>query len=113
MGQRVVSMMAKNRAPGRPSAATPMPFLGIFPTEIGWMGLVGRENHVERLIFGHSSPDSLWEHSFDRTRRRFYGMRLVSRTPQPIRSLCRGPVDGFFGRERRFVPFDAPFSTGL
>ncbi len=61
MGQRVLCMTAKNRDPGPPCVARTMPFLGIFPTEIGWMGLLGRENHVERLIFGHSSPDSLWE----------------------------------------------------
>ena len=61
MGQRVVSMTTTNRISRRPSAARPIPFLGIFPTQIGWMGLVGREKIVERLVIGHSSADSLWE----------------------------------------------------
>ncbi len=62
MGQSGVSMTTANPGTGRPLAATSMPFLGIFPTEIGWMGLAGRERIVERLVIGHFSAEAVWGH---------------------------------------------------
>ena len=38
-----------------------MPEIAVFSTEIGWMGLVGRENGVRQLVFGHSSANEVWQ----------------------------------------------------
>jgi len=43
------------------SEATAVPNFSIFPTKIGWMGLVGQRNRVERLVFGHSSAEGVWD----------------------------------------------------
>jgi methylated-DNA-[protein]-cysteine S-methyltransferase len=45
---------------GRDNAMS-MPEIAVFSTAIGWMGLIGRENRVEHLVFGHSSANEVWQ----------------------------------------------------
>lgn len=61
MGQSGVSSIGENCSPFAPAAATAMPDVSVFFTKIGWMGLVGRENQVEQLLFGHSSANEVWQ----------------------------------------------------
>jgi methylated-DNA-[protein]-cysteine S-methyltransferase len=61
MGQSGVSLMGQKRGSQNSSEAMPMPDVAVFSTKIGWMGLVGRENQVSRLVFGHSSANEIWQ----------------------------------------------------
>jgi methylated-DNA-[protein]-cysteine S-methyltransferase len=42
-------------------SATGAPDLSIFPTSIGWFGLVGAGGRLVRILFGHSSADEVRE----------------------------------------------------
>lgn len=49
----ISTTMSRMAAPQRKS--TPV-FLSIFPTEIGWFGLLGSSAGVSRVTFGHATP---------------------------------------------------------
>lgn len=54
MGQRVLQ-----EGP-RPAAQTPRGgTLAVFPTEVGWFGLLGQEGTVARLVIGHTGPEEV------------------------------------------------------
>lgn len=36
--------------------ATPMPQLAVFPTDLGWCGLLGTDGAIVRLVIGHLTP---------------------------------------------------------
>jgi methylated-DNA-[protein]-cysteine S-methyltransferase len=59
MGQRLVTR-PKRRATSRPvSAEVPPVSLSIFETEMGWFGLIGREEVVVRILIGHASAEQV------------------------------------------------------
>lgn len=60
MGQRGVSLREKNRGNVHQSGESPIRKVAVFSTKIGWMGLVGGGNCVDRLVFGHPSPSANW-----------------------------------------------------
>ncbi len=61
MGQSLLLEWGKKGKQENSIEARLMPNVSVFSTKIGWMGLVGRENQVFRLIFGHSDSQSLWK----------------------------------------------------
>ena len=56
MGQRAEIRVAEQYRPGTHTGST---VVSIFPTELGWFGLVGRDSSLLRLSFGHRSPDEV------------------------------------------------------
>ncbi len=61
MGQSGVSLAGQISEAAGGFEATSVPDVSVFSTEIGWMGLVGKENVVEQLVFGHSSANEVWQ----------------------------------------------------
>ncbi|WP_339736039.1 methylated-DNA--[protein]-cysteine S-methyltransferase [uncultured Gimesia sp.] len=61
MGQRTVSVPKSVAATEHKttSGASPPAKLSIFSSEIGWCGLLGTDNRVERLCMGHPSEDEV------------------------------------------------------
>lgn len=60
MGQSAVFSVGEMSSLSAMDKAIPMPQISVFSTHIGWMGLIGRENRVEHLVFGHSSASDVW-----------------------------------------------------
>lgn len=56
MGQRAEIGRGVRYRAGNGSKST---VLSVFPTELGWLGLVGRDDAVVRLAFGHAGPDEV------------------------------------------------------
>ena len=56
MGQRAEIRIA---GPYRPRKGVERTVLSVFPTELGWVGLVGLNDAVVRLSFGHAGPDEV------------------------------------------------------
>jgi methylated-DNA-[protein]-cysteine S-methyltransferase len=61
MGQSAVLLAGEKSNMGFVDKATNMPEISVFSTAIGWMGLIGRDNRVEQLMFGHSSASDVWQ----------------------------------------------------
>lgn len=61
MGQSAVLSPGEKGHSAALDKAIPMPEVSVFSTKIGWMGLFGRENRVERLLFGHHSASAVWD----------------------------------------------------
>jgi methylated-DNA-[protein]-cysteine S-methyltransferase len=60
MGQSAVFLTGETSSAGLLDQATSMPEISVFSTPIGWMGLIGRDNRVEQLMFGHASANEVW-----------------------------------------------------
>lgn len=60
MGQRGVSLSDKNCKHVHQLRDSPTSMISVFATNIGWMGLVGQDNCVDRLVFGHPSAAAVW-----------------------------------------------------
>jgi len=48
-----------SRRVGRRAAATTIPSLSIFPTNLGWFGLLGEESHLVSVLAGHASANDV------------------------------------------------------
>lgn len=60
MGQRGVSLSDTHCEKVHQNEVSPNWMVDVFSTKIGWMGLAGRDNCVERLVFGHPSSAAVW-----------------------------------------------------
>lgn len=70
--------------------ATVMPKICVFPTEIGWMGLAGCGRQIERLVFGHSSADAVWERVIAEAGPDFEESNWFSDLRERLESYARG-----------------------
>ena len=60
MGQSVTLASPRLAAVSRRSpVATLVPCISVFPTELGWFGLLGADSSVCGLVIGHASEDEV------------------------------------------------------
>ena len=61
MGQSAVFSVRDGRIDDRQSVAEPLPQLSIFPTNLGWFGLLGANRRILGLLIGHISASEVRE----------------------------------------------------
>jgi methylated-DNA-[protein]-cysteine S-methyltransferase len=95
MGQSAVFSIGKTNSQCVLDEALPLPEIAVFSTEIGWMGLVGRENRVEQLVFGHSSANDVWRKLSTATSNEFAETDWHPNLRRMLESYAEGKVTDF------------------
>ncbi|MBN2580201.1 MAG: methylated-DNA--[protein]-cysteine S-methyltransferase [Pirellulales bacterium] len=67
----------------------------LFPSALGWFGVIFKGNRIRQISFGYASPEGAWEHLDPRWRSPPRPQRTASRLVARFRAYARGKTEDF------------------